>query len=135
MSVAAGQIINLQAGKFLAGHDLTLITGLTEGRLLGANGVRTKGSIKLESGKSIWVAGNATEHIVEYAKMKAINYTPEAVNMASQEQLTSLYFAIEKAAVKGLEYDKMIHVGGWELIFSKPRAQGQLPVLKHALYK
>ena len=89
----------------------------------------------LPNGKSVWVAGNATEHIAEFAQMKAINFTPEAVRLASQEQLASLQGAINTATQNGVAYNQMLNVGGWELKFAPPRPPGQLPSLIHALQK
>jgi RHS repeat-associated protein len=81
----------------------------------------------------VWVHGNATEHIAEFAQMKAVNYTPEAVNLAVQQQLTSLQAAVGKAGKNGFVYGKLMEVGGWELKFGAPRQVGQLPVLFHAM--
>ncbi|WP_332610256.1 hemagglutinin repeat-containing protein [Achromobacter sp. ESBL13] len=91
--------------------------------------------LSLSSGQKIWVHGNATEHMAEYAKMKAINFTPEAVRLSSQQQLTSLQAAVDSATKGGVPYGKVINVEGWELIFSPPRASGGLPALIHALSK
>jgi len=68
-------------------------------------------------------------------KMKAINFTPEAVRLSSQQQLTSLQAAVDSASKGGVPYGKVINVEGWELIFSPPRASGGLPALIHALSK
>ena len=87
----------------------------------------------LPNGKRAWVAGNATEHIVEFAQMKAVNYTPEAVRLASQEQLSSLQAAVNTATKNGIPYNQMISVDGWDLKFAPPRQLGQLPSLIHAL--
>lgn len=38
----------------------------------------------LPNGQKVCVHGNATEHIAEYAKFKAKNYTSEAVRLSSQ---------------------------------------------------
>src|SRR5699024_4292839 len=41
----------------------------------------------LPNGQKVWVHGNATEHMAEYAASKAVTHTPEAVRLTSQEQL------------------------------------------------
>lgn len=87
----------------------------------------------LPNGQNVWVAGNATEHMAEFAQMKAVNYTPEAVRLASQEQLTSLQAAVNTATQNGVPYNQLMNVGGWELKFAPPRQPGQLPSLIHAL--
>ena len=91
--------------------------------------------LSLSNGQTVWVHGNATEHIAEYAKMKAVNYTPEAVRLASQQQLASLQAAVNTATKSGVPYDKVINVGGWELKFSPARDAGGYPALIHALPK
>jgi filamentous hemagglutinin len=65
--------------------------------------------------------------------MKAVNYTPEAVRLASQEQLTSLQAAVNPATKNGITYNQVMSIGGWELKFAPPRQVGQLPFLIHAL--
>lgn len=50
-------------------------------------------------------------------------------------QLTSLQAAIEQATANGMQYGKLLNVGGWELKFAPPRQSGQLPVLIHALLR
>lgn len=55
--------------------------------------------------------------------------------MSEQAMLTSFRAAVEQAQKQGIKYNKMINVGGWELVFSPAREAGQLPVIKHALYK
>jgi filamentous hemagglutinin len=83
----------------------------------------------------IWVHPNATEHIAEFIQMKAVNYTPEAVRLATQEQLKSLHAAVSESIKNGITYDKLLEIGGWELRFSPAREAGQLPALIHALPK
>lgn len=87
----------------------------------------------LPNGQRVWVAGNATEHMAEFAQMKAVNYTPEAVRLASQQQLSSLQGAVNTATQNGITYNQVMTVGGWELKFAPPRQPGQLPSIIHAL--
>jgi len=83
-----------------------------------------------------WVHGNATEHLYEYAKF-VLQRTgdPQAANIATQAQLTSLQAAVNYVAGRGIVYDQIVKVGGWELEFGAPKAAGQLPVLYHALLR
>lgn len=92
-------------------------------------------SFSLAAGSTnVWVHGNGTTHIAEYANaMLARGIAPELVNLTSQVQLTSLQAAVRAAGTQGIGYEQMMRVGGWELIFSAPRAGQSLPVLKHAL--
>jgi filamentous hemagglutinin len=57
----------------------------------------------------------------------------EVAQIGSQQQLRSLQAAVETATSKGIPYDKLTTVGGWEMKFGRPRAEGQLPALIHAL--
>jgi filamentous hemagglutinin len=64
--------------------------------------------------------------------MKAQNYAPDAVRMATQAELMSFKAAVESAIGNGIRYDKLITVGGWDLRFGRPRRRGNLPVIIHA---
>lgn len=57
----------------------------------------------------------------------------DLVRVGTQEQLRSLQLAVEAATVNGMTYNRLMTVGGWELKFAAPRAEGQLPALIHAL--
>jgi hypothetical protein len=88
-------------------------------------------SFELSVGKSkYWVHPNATKHLAEYST-KTLSH---GNRMTDQALLTSFRGAVEQATKQGIKYDEMMIVGNWELIISKPRAEGQLPVIKHALY-
>ena len=89
--------------------------------------------MSLPNGKKIWVHGNASEHLAEFAQYKAKNYIPETVRLTSQQQLRSLRASVYTATKNGIVYDKMIEVGGWQLKFQPPRQKGQHPALIHAL--
>ncbi|MFK8009091.1 MAG: hypothetical protein AB8H03_22210, partial [Saprospiraceae bacterium] len=92
-------------------------------------------SFKLQTnnGVSLWVHPNATKHIAEYVAMKAETHVPDMVRLVTQQQLRSLQAVINDIAEKGIIYDKIIVVDNWELKLGKPRQEGQLPVLFHAL--
>jgi hypothetical protein len=85
---------------------------------------------------SVWVHGNATEHLAEFATANlARGVSPELVNFGTQAQLTSLQAAVEQATANGVQYGRLLNVGGWELKFAAPQQADQLPVLIHALQK
>ncbi|WP_220454550.1 hypothetical protein, partial [Ralstonia solanacearum] len=90
-------------------------------------------TMTLPNGQSVWVHGNATEHLAEYAQMVANNNPPEVVRLTTQQQLASLQGAVNTATQQGVPYNQLINVGGWELKFTPPRQSGQLPALIHAL--
>ena len=92
-------------------------------------------SFELATGNGkVWVHGNATEHMAEYAtSMLNRGVSPSMVNMGTQAQITSLQSAVNAATANGVQYGKLLNVGGWELKFGAPQQAGQLPALIHAL--
>ena len=89
--------------------------------------------LTVQNGKRFWVHANATKHIAEYVESKAANFTSNYVNLVTQQMLRSLQASVNAATQKGIIYDEIMQVGGWELKFGAPRAAGDLPVLFHAL--
>lgn len=87
----------------------------------------------LPNGQKVWVHGNATEHMAEYAASKAVTNTPEAVRLASQTELRSFQAALDTATKNGMSYGR-ITVDGWQLEIKPPRAAGELPTVIHARY-
>lgn len=88
-----------------------------------------------QNGK-VWVHGNATEHLAEYAGgLARRGMSPEYIRSATQSQIKSLHAAIQDVTKCGIEYGKMYNVGGWELKFAAPREAGQHPAVLHALMK
>ncbi|WP_253272087.1 hypothetical protein, partial [Yersinia frederiksenii] len=87
----------------------------------------------LPNGQKVWVHGNATEHMAEYAVSKAVTNTPEAVRLASQTELRSFQAALDAATKNGMSYGR-ITVDGWQLEIKPPRAAGELPTVIHARY-
>ncbi len=84
-------------------------------------------------GQRFWVHGNATEHIYEILMNRLrVNGPSFTMPVTTQQLLTGLHASIEQAVQKGIVYEQKIISGNWELIFSKPRQPGQLPVIKHA---
>ncbi len=91
-------------------------------------------SFELATGNvKVWVHGNATEHLAEYATaMLNKGMSREAVNLGSQMQLTSLQSAVREATALGVPLNKLVNAGGWELKFSQ-KATDNLPALIHAM--
>nr|WP_223271391.1 VENN motif pre-toxin domain-containing protein [Buttiauxella sp. B2] len=88
----------------------------------------------LPNGQKVWVHGNATEHMAEYAASKAVTQTPEAVRLASQEELRSFQAAVNTATKNNMPYGERITVDGWQLEIKPPRSRGELPTIIHARY-
>ena len=65
--------------------------------------------MSLPNGQSVWVHGNATEHMAEYAQMVANNNPPGVVQLTTQQQLQS---AVNTATQGGVPYNQLINVGG-----------------------
>ena len=84
------------------------------------------------AGEIFWVHPNGTKHMGEYI---ARNATSHGMPMNSQALLTSFQNAVNTAYAEGIRYEQIMKVGNWELIFSRPRTEGLLPVIKHALYR
>ena len=89
------------------------------------------------NGQTMWVHGNATEHIYEdvYAHIiegEGTAYTNP--NLYTQELMNDFYNSLEQATASGIEYGKLITAGNWKFIFSPPRQEGLLPVIIHAQF-
>lgn len=83
---------------------------------------------------AIYVTPNVTDHLDEFARsMSEIGWNYSGIN--SQTVMSSLDGAVSKVSASGIEYGKVYNIDGWELIFSPPRNLGELPALKHAVYK
>lgn len=84
----------------------------------------------------MWTHGNATEHM--YEAVSSSRFYPEIKNsnpnLYSQFILYDYHKSLNKAVKKGIKYDTKITIGNWEFIFSKPRKNGDNPVVKHAKF-
>lgn len=84
----------------------------------------------------MWTHGNATEHM--YEAMSSSRFYPLIKNsnpqLYAQFILYDYYRNLGKAVKYEIIYEKKIEIGNWEFIFSKPRAKGKLPVVKHAKF-
>ncbi len=54
--------------------------------------------------------------------------------LSEQILLEGFNDAIVTANKNGIQYDRMMYIGNWELKFGTPRGEGLLPVVYHALY-
>lgn len=72
--------------------------------------------------------------MAEYAAFKAVTHTPEAVRLASQQELRSFQSAVNTATKNDMPYGQRITVDGWQLEVKPPRAVGELPTIIHARY-
>lgn len=65
--------------------------------------------------------------MVEYITKDPISH---GMPINSQTLLSSFQNSVKGAVMQGIKYDEIMYVGNWELIFSKPRGDGLLPVIK-----
>ena len=97
------------------------------------NGTKIPKSFELiVNGEKYWVHPNGTKHMVEYITQGSISH---GIPINSQTLLTSFKNSVSGAVKQGIKYEEIMSIGNWELIFSKPRENGLLPVIKHAVYK
>ena len=69
--------------------------------------------------------------MVEYVKR-----IPTHGNIIKEQQLlASLREAVNQAVKNGYKNNVLMQVDNWEIIISASRKKGQLPVVKHALYR
>ncbi|BBW98419.1 hypothetical protein GsuE55_32520 [Geobacillus subterraneus] len=61
--------------------------------------------------------------------------TTHGMPINSQTLLSSFQSSVKNADKEGIKYEEIMTIGDWELIFSKPRGDGLLPVIKHAVYR
>ena len=89
------------------------------------------------NGEKMWVHGNATEHMYEdvYKRISIGNRTAYInPHLYTQELMGDFYGSLEMATYSGIKYGEKITKGNWEFIFSEPRKEGQLPVIKHSKF-
>lgn len=97
------------------------------------NGTKIPKSFELvASGEKFWVHPNGTKHMVEYITRNPMSH---GMPINSQTLLSSFQNSVSSAVKQGIKYDEIMNVGNWELIFSKARGDGLLPVIKHAVYR
>ena len=84
------------------------------------------------TGEKFWVHPNGTKHMVEYIAKDPMSH---GMPINSQVLLSSFQNSVSNAVKQGVKYNQIMNIGSWELIFSKPRGEGLLPVIKHAVYR
>ena len=92
-------------------------------------GPQFPGRLQLQTANGpVWVHGNATEHLAEYATANLNpGVAPGLVDAGTQMQLTSLQAAVEQATVGGVQYGKLLNVGGWNWCSPPPDRPGTRP--------
>lgn len=49
--------------------------------------------------------------------------------------MKDFYGSLKSATANGIIYEDVIVKGHWEFIFSPPRTEGLLPVIKHSVFR
>lgn len=92
--------------------------------------------IDISKGK-MWVHGNATKHMFQEIAQNWKGKNPMKISnqtLYTQFVLYDFYQNLNSATAKGIKYGTIQTVGNWEFIFSHPRIEGGLPVVKHAQF-
>ena len=84
----------------------------------------------------MWTHNNATKHMHEAILSLKENPKLKDTNpkLYTQFILYEYWRALGSSVKNGITYDKKIHSGNWEFIFSKPRKPGDNPVIKHTKF-
>jgi hypothetical protein len=93
-------------------------------------------NIDTPNGK-MWTHGNATKHMHEAIISLKDDPRIKSSNpkLYTQFILFDYWKSLSTAVKSEIKYEKIINSGNWEFIFSKPRKQGDNPVIKHARLK
>ena len=86
-------------------------------------------------GKTLWVSGNATEHMAEYL-VKQVNtgHSQESTKLAAQIMLHDMQQSLG-AITKNVSYGTILHHGNWDFIIKKTRNGESYDAVIHALLK
>ncbi len=108
---------------------------ITQGNYGGTNLPRSF-NIDTPQGK-MWTHGNATKHMHEAILSIKENLMIKDTNpgLYTQFILFDYWKSLGSAVKKGISYERKVTSGKWEFVFSKPRNQGENPVIIHARFK
>ncbi|MBR6366082.1 MAG: hypothetical protein IKS10_08325 [Lachnospiraceae bacterium] len=83
-----------------------------------------------------WTHNNATKHMHEAILSLKDNPRMKNTNpkLYTQFILYEYWRALQDAVQHGVTFEKKVYAGKWEFIFSKPRKEGDNPVVKHAKF-
>lgn len=91
--------------------------------------------IKTDGG-TLWIHGNATEHMAEYLiKQANTGHSQESTKLAAQVMLYDMQQSLGAVTKNGVSYDKILHHGNWDFIISKARNGESYDAVIHALLK
>lgn len=91
--------------------------------------------IKTE-GETLWVHGNATEHIAEYLiKQANTGHSQETTKLVAQIILYDMQQSLGTLTKNGVSYGKILYHGNWEFIIIKAINGEPYDAVIHALLK
>ncbi len=84
----------------------------------------------------MWTHGNATKHMHEAIISLKDNPRLKDTNpkLYTQFILYEYWRALGSSVKRRIIYEKKVYSGNWEFIFSKPKKNGDNPVVKHAKF-
>ncbi|KKO89151.1 hypothetical protein AAW12_23765 [Sphingobacterium sp. Ag1] len=111
-------------------HSFAANTVTNTGEMLGSFGIPRLYTYT-SNGTSVFVSPHAMKHLEELAANGA-KLGPDYLGLLGQIYQKALHSAIDDVLSRGpLQYRKMFHSGGNEIMFGPPRAVGELPAVIH----
>lgn len=87
-------------------------------------------------GETLWVHGNATEHMAEYLiKQTNTGHSQESTKPAAQIMLYDMQQSLGAVTKNGVSYGRILHHGNWDFIINKARNGESYDAVIHALLK
>jgi len=87
-------------------------------------------------GETLWVHGNATEHMAEYLiKQTSTGHSRESTKLAAQIMLYDMQQSLGAVTKNGVSYGRILHHGNWNFIINKARNGESYDAVIHAILK
>jgi len=87
-------------------------------------------------GETLWVHGNATEHMAEYLiKQTNTGHSQESTKLVAQIMLYDMQQSLGAVTKNGVSYRRILHHGNWDFIINKARNGESYDAVIHALLK
>ena len=87
-------------------------------------------------GETLWVHGNATEHMAEYLiKQANTGHSQGETKLSAQIMLYDMQQSLGVVTKKGISYGRILHHGNWDFIIKKARNGEPYDAVIHALIK
>ena len=88
------------------------------------------------AGETLWVHGNATEHMAEYI-IKQVNsgHLQGSTKLSTQLLVYDMQQSLSAVIKDGIVFGRILHYGNWDFIINKARNGESYDVVIHALLK